>query len=477
MHGLTPSSSFIVPSEGKQAMCNTDEPVPLKASTATGPGAPGFHNIEPKRRPMVYVSSTKEAGYLQTIAVMIFAHFCVTALCLNVAFDLFVLGLPGYALLLIPKYGLRMFRSYMTMLTNYTTPIVFNLPMIISGTKLHCDSMDFYENKVKSTNSLMLANHGSRIDWMIGMYVGYINKPVRVRVGFVCERVIQYMPLIGWYRKIVCEDVFVDRSFKIDKVNISQNLNDFHDTETERMLYLSPEGVVVDYGERDQKYMRDCREFCKSFGMEPFDYVLTPRYKGQTVLVEHVKKGGTIVSICTAFVRDGKLLNCEMLSDERVIPDIYTLCTGIGGKPVHIYINLEELHFDADSDIKTIMMKDYERKNTLLKEWHNMLKAGRYTEFEKRFDRFVPDFWGAQLCQILHGLAIYAMTNILGIWNFYLKMAGLVFILISCSHTMGWLLNQTSMESVPFETAIKAVLMRVSKKHAKHKDSSVKKRD
>jgi 1-acyl-sn-glycerol-3-phosphate acyltransferase len=109
--------------------------------------------------------------------------------------------------------------------------------------------MDYYENKVKSANSLMLANHGSRIDWMIGMYVGYIEKPVRVRVGFVCEKVIKYMPFIGWYRNVICEDVFVDRSFKIDKINISTNLNSFHESNTERMLYLSPEGVVVDFGE------------------------------------------------------------------------------------------------------------------------------------------------------------------------------------------------------------------------------------
>jgi len=96
--------------------------------------------------------------------------------------------------------------------------------------------MDYYENKVKAANSLMLANHGSRIDWMIGMYVGYIEKPVRVRVGFVCEKVIKYMPFIGWYRNVICEDVFVDRSFKLDKINISTNLNDFTEVCTETVF-------------------------------------------------------------------------------------------------------------------------------------------------------------------------------------------------------------------------------------------------
>jgi len=202
------------------------------------------------RRPLV----SEDCGYLRTFLVMVYSHLCVGMLCINVIFDLVVYGLPAYLFLYPFHKGL--FRRYMTALTNYTTPIVFNLPMILSGTKLHCDSMDYYENKVKAANSLMLANHGSRIDWMIGMYVGYIEKPVRVRVGFVCERVIKYMPFIGWYRNFICEDVFVDRSFKIDKINISENLNSFHDTDVERMLYLSPEGVVVDFGERDMQYMQ-----------------------------------------------------------------------------------------------------------------------------------------------------------------------------------------------------------------------------
>ena len=35
------------------------------------------------------------------------------------------------------------------------------------------------------------------------------------------------------------------------------------------------------------------------------------------------------------------------------------------------------MHFTKESDIKTIMMKDYERKNALLKKWHNMLEGGK----------------------------------------------------------------------------------------------------
>lgn len=426
-------------------------------------------SLGPLRKPLVGAGS----GLIKTVLVMAYSHAALCALCVNVAFDLIIYGLPAYVLLL--PFSKRIFRLYMGGLINYTTPIVFNLPMILSGTTFHCDSLELLRT-CKKTNSLMLANHGSRIDWMMGMYVGYIADPIRCRVGFVCERVIQYMPLIGWYRRIVCEDVFVDRSFKVDKINISSNLNDFHDDNVERMLFLSPEGVVVDFGERDMQYMQACRDFCKDFGVKPFDYVLTPRYKGQTVLVEHVKNGGKITSVTMAFIRDGELLNCEMWSKERVIPDIYTLCAGLGGSPVDIFISIKELNFNADSDIKTIMMQDYVRKDNILREWHGLLKAGKLDELKSRFTEFKSNFWSAQVIQALHGLQLYLFASYFDITSQIARSVTYMFFFIAISHTLGWIMNGTSMESVPFETSIKAVLMKVfNTKHKQDKKSTAKK--
>lgn len=134
----------------------------------------------------------------------------------------------------------------------------------------------------------------------------------RIRVGFVCEALIQFMPLIGWYRKLVANDIFVWRSFKQDSSTIKQNIQDFHQARERRMLFLSPEGVVVDFGKNDMEYIIACRKFCQEnrytvhffffisytfnqkfldqslihffpesglSSYEPFDYVLTPRYK------------------------------------------------------------------------------------------------------------------------------------------------------------------------------------------------------
>ena len=72
-----------------------------------------------------------------------------------------------------------------------------------------------------------------------------------VRVGFVCEAMIQFLPIIGWYRKIVARDIFVWRSFKQDAPTIQRNIQDFIVVREKRMLFLSPEGVVVDFGPKD----------------------------------------------------------------------------------------------------------------------------------------------------------------------------------------------------------------------------------
>ena len=82
------------------------------------------------RKPLV----SADCSYLKTFLIMLYSHLCVALLCINVIFDLVIYGLPAYFLLL--PFSKRAFRKYMTALTNYTTPIVFNLPMILSGTKV-----------------------------------------------------------------------------------------------------------------------------------------------------------------------------------------------------------------------------------------------------------------------------------------------------------------------------------------------------
>ncbi|KAL7513848.1 hypothetical protein ACHAXN_012477 [Cyclotella atomus] len=379
-------------------------------------------------------------------------------------FDLVFLGLPVFLLhkaRILPK---KLYLSITTTIINWTTPIVFSMPLVFSGSKVYCNDIALLE-EAKASNSLLLSNHGSRIDWMVGMFVGFsrrlsTKKCERIRVGFVCEALIQFMPLIGWYRKLVCHDIFVWRSFVRDAPTIKANIGDFHAAAENRMLFLSPEGVVVDFGPKDMAYVKQCREFCIDQKYEPFDYVLTPRYKGSMTLLSAVQNGGPVVSICLAFIRDGKLLNCSLLSSDRVIPDIYTLNQGVGGSPVDIYIHLKRMHIAQDvKDPKQLMMENYKEKDAILAEWDKRVAAGTAADKDWMFQ--FEQVQSHQLEGILYQVAHAAVLVLIGLGfdrlDVLFSLCAVLFGLVSSCHTIGWLLNSTSMESVPFETGIKSI--------------------
>jgi 1-acyl-sn-glycerol-3-phosphate acyltransferase len=91
-------------------------------------------------------------------------------------------------------------------------PIIGSYRKVLSGTKVYCNDIDLLIEAKAGYSSLLVANHGSRIDWMVGMLVGFAKELggkacQRVRIGFVCEALIQFMPIIGWNRKVVANDI------------------------------------------------------------------------------------------------------------------------------------------------------------------------------------------------------------------------------------------------------------------------------
>ena len=78
---------------------------------------------------------------------------------------------------------------------------MYGLPLTYSKVFLAKSDEDLLV-EAKENDSLLLANHGSRIDWMIAMFAGHLKKLStkevnRCRVGFVCEALLQFMPFIG----------------------------------------------------------------------------------------------------------------------------------------------------------------------------------------------------------------------------------------------------------------------------------------
>ncbi len=417
------------------------------------------------RRPLL-----EEASILKTLAVMIFSHASVSIMCICVLFDLVVLGLPCFLLHRIYLIPPRLFYKITSMLIDWTTPVVL-LPMVLTGTKVYSENIDLLI-EAKSNNSLLLANHGSRIDWMVGMFIGHLKElgGVRCRVGFVCEALIQFMPIVGYYRKIICNDIFVWRSFEKDAPTINNNIRQFHRNGPDRMLFLSPEGVIVDHGTEDRDYVRQCQQFCKINDFKPFDYVLTPRYKGTTCLLDQVSNGGPVLSVCLVFVRNGKLLNTKLLSPSRVVPDIYDLNMGIGGSPISIFVHLREIDVASDKpfDAKRALMTEYEWKDSVLRKWDYQLRdKNNSPSWDKDFTPLNGSEMEVLLSHLMHGVVLKIVSIAFGYQIDMMTLFFSVFTCISLVHTIGWLLNETSMESVPFETGIKGVIALMCQMNAK----------
>ena len=124
----------------------------------------------------------------------IICNLTITHLCVNVAFDLFILTPPLYLVRLVA--GRTVFHYCTTRLIAWTTHIVVGPPAVWCGMRVFINDLEYYEASKKKGRSLVLSNHGSRIDWLIGMFSGYSG--YGMRVGFVCEWLVKYLPLIGW---------------------------------------------------------------------------------------------------------------------------------------------------------------------------------------------------------------------------------------------------------------------------------------
>ena len=227
------------------------------------------------------------------------------------------------------------------------------------------------------------------------------------------------------------------------------------------MLFLSPEGVVVDHGDKDMEYVRQCRHFCNMNGFKSFDYVLTPRYKGTSRLLDQVSEGGPLISLCLAFVRDGKLLNCKLLSSKRVIPDIYDLNQGIAGKPVSIYIHARKMDvIDGDKfDAKARLMEEYVWKDSILAKWDTHLEKGIPKDWiSSQFIEVERNYRDIAINHLSHVVVMSAFLFAFDVVNQFIKVFYGIFCCVAFTHTFGWLVNESSMESVPFETGIKALI-------------------
>lgn len=394
---------------------------------------------------------------LRNFLIELWCPFALTLLVMNVGFDFFFFTPLLYLLIRPFSDGGPVFSFLTNWLMHWVTPSIICPAFSWSRMRIYMDNLDGFQNSQKR-NFLVLSNHGSRVDWMVARFLGF---SALCRVNFVVESFLKFMPAIGWHCYWICEDIFVERSFQRDSAVISKRVRNMRRAGHPNTLFLAPEGMIVDTTSRRNSmgrlYLENCRKFCKEQGYPKFDYVLTPRYKGISVLKEHTEAvGGDILSVTMAFTRDGKMLNQGLDSPEREIPDLYAVYAGMFSSPIHIYVHSKKISLSDDpAELKKIMMGDYARKDNLLKYFD---KHGCFPDEGFTYDEVKVPHMLLNVINIIHSVAVVLMMEAMNL-RFILK-SGICAMLISlfCCNTLGRIIFGYSIESVPFETGIKPLL-------------------
>ena len=223
-------------------------------------------------------------------------------------------------LLCIPWVGKTLFRHVTGTYDKWARLSCMAIPFSWCGFKIWFNDYPCFEKLKANGNALLLSSHCSRVDWLIGMYLGCLDSHV-ARVGFVAEATTALMPVIGWSR-LLLGDIFVTRAFDKDAARILSNIRTFHRSGIERLIFFAPEGFIADPDTAvGTKYIEDCETFMKSMGREPMQYVLTPRYKGMQHFVRAQHALGSVsLSLSLSLSCDARLDAYAWSARRRAFP-------------------------------------------------------------------------------------------------------------------------------------------------------------
>lgn len=420
------------------------------------------------------------AGVMMRIRV-----YALSALWMLIAVQYFSWQLPLVILLVLPDGG-RTYKRASTLFDFLAQPAILALPYSWCGLRVHTSQYSLVMNMAALGNSLVMTNHCSRIDWLVGMLLGNVLKP-RIRIGFVAEITTMLMPIFGWSR-FLFGDIFLRRTFHRDSVRIARNICSFHEADVTRMIFVAPEGAIVDPGvAKDQEYVSQCEDFMHAHGRSKLKFLLTPRYKGIQLLSLHAPH--SIFSVTMAFrcrsiigqpsirsvkidastgrTHGGELCTTALDDPRRIIPDLHTIFRG----GLHVFCHVHRLHLPANASneqVRDILIEDYERKDRLLDAFQRHGKfcanTDKYTMFTLPISHLrmnvtllVHAFLSVQVARWLGADLASIASGTFAAW-----------IIISLFHAVTHLyaekISGASRESLMFETTLKMLLELWSKK-------------
>ncbi|KAH0950877.1 hypothetical protein HN011_011887 [Eciton burchellii] len=198
-------------------------------------------------------------------------------------------------------FGLRPFSKYLYRKINYYFCYSFYCQLVFmaewwagSDLILYIDKDDFTKY-FGNEHGYLLMNHSYETDWLIGWLLCD-----RVRLLGNCKayakKSIQYIPTLGWAWKFA-ESIFLERSWEKDKEKIKNQIKELVEYPDTMWLLLYPEGTRF-----TPKKLEASQKFAIEKGLPVLKYHLTPRTKGFTASISHMRgKPAAIYDIQIAF--------------------------------------------------------------------------------------------------------------------------------------------------------------------------------
>lgn len=117
-------------------------------------------------------------------------------------------------LALVPRIGTTAYRKLTGWYDAVARLAAMAPPYSWCGCSVYMHGYDAFVDMKSRGNAVMLSTHCSRIDWLIGIFMGVSrpSDPNVSRIGFVAEATTALMPVIGWSR-VLFGDIFVTRAF------------------------------------------------------------------------------------------------------------------------------------------------------------------------------------------------------------------------------------------------------------------------
>ncbi|XP_028048896.1 1-acyl-sn-glycerol-3-phosphate acyltransferase gamma isoform X2 [Monomorium pharaonis] len=252
-------------------------------------------------------------------------------------------------------FGLRPFSKYLYRKINYYLCYSFYCQLVFmaewwagSDLVLYIDKEDF-DKYFGNEHGYLLMNHSYETDWLIGFLLCERNCKA------YAKKSIQYIPTLGWAWKFA-ESIFLERSWEKDKEKIKSQIKELVEYPDTMWLLLYPEGTRF-----TSKKLEASQKFAIEKGLPVLKYHLTPRTKGFTASIPHIRgKATAIYDIQIAFK-----------PSDPVKPTMKNLLLG---KPLegHMYakrISVEEVP-EGDEAAAEWLQKLYQQKDRMAESFY-----------------------------------------------------------------------------------------------------------